>query len=70
MTDGYFWDRKAMQAQEYVRRVKVLFGETPSWGMVEQAFKAGIFYGSQQGHPEQSPSVPETSETETVLPEQ
>ena len=70
MSDGYFWDLKAMQAQEYVRRVKVLFGNTPTWGMVEQAFKAGIFYGSQQGHSEQPTPVPETTETKTVLPEQ
>lgn len=34
-------DEDARQALEHVARLKHTFGDTPTWGMVEMAFRSG-----------------------------
>ena len=34
-------DEDARQALEHVARLKLTFGQTPTWGMVEMAYRTG-----------------------------
>lgn len=49
--------KDAIKAVEHVATLKRTFGNEPTWGMVEMAYRAGYYEGQNEGHKQGSQEV-------------